>query len=82
VVESNEFDNRAMAEVEQTGRKAGVRSMIFGVMIDTISAALVVLAFITDLGAFRTYALVIGFLGMCIGVSLMIHGALDRAKGR
>jgi hypothetical protein len=56
--------------------------MIVGSIILVAGAGLIGLTWVMNWGELKTYPLVIGFGGVCLGLSLMLNGAIDWMRGK
>jgi len=55
--------------------------VLLGLIILACGAGLIVVGWFW-IGSFMTYPLVIGFGGACLGLSLMLNGAIDWMRGK
>jgi hypothetical protein len=65
----------------RAGKITGKALVIIGLIILGVAIVLMVLPMLVELGMLKAYSLVIGFGLACFGASLMLHGAIDWAKG-
>ena len=63
-------------------RMGGRGGMIVGAIILVAGAGLIGLAWGMNWGELKTYPLVIGFGTVCLGLSLMLNGAIDWMRGK
>jgi len=63
------------------GRLSARAGVLLGLIILACGAGLIVVGWFW-IGSFMTYPLVIGFGGTCLGLSLMLNGAIDWMRGK
>ncbi len=66
----------------QGGRITGKGAVVIGLIVLVVGACLIALPRFVSIGELQTYPLVIGFGAACLGVSLMLNGAIDWLRGK
>ena len=64
------------------GRLSARAGVLLGLIILACGAGLIVAASVFNIGELKTYPLVIGFGGACLGLSLMLNGGIDWMRGK
>lgn len=65
----------------QGGRMSARAGILLGLIILLSGAGLIVVGWFVN-SELKTYPLVIGFGGACLGLSLMLNGAIDWMRGK
>ena len=64
------------------GRMSARAGILLGLIILASGLGLIAVGWLSNIGDLRTYPLVIGFGGACLGLSLMLNGAIDWMRGK